>query len=316
MNKEIKRLKKSIQFHLPCHHTKRLLGTWLVVMLLTFVAMIVFTFVEEKPVPFEYGNDQRSYIDYTEIYHAYDDYYFVSDGTYTHVYYNDTFDGSATRIDGVPMSMDEDVLEELLPIFKLTYPALEVETVEDMLVYTSEYMIDGTITYPLWLVVICTFMLVLEFIYLLFLLVATRFQNNRFKKELATVVSCHEEDAVLQGLVKPLHRYDSLKVALLEDYFVCNHPAPFVMRYDEISWIYIDKKAIWLGAETDLRIMIYDQHYRPRKVLVASSLWKKNKLEITELFEQLPLMNHQMIVGYNEENIRKFKEKKIGLYEK
>lgn len=313
MNKETRHLKKSIQFHLPYHHLRRILGSWLVIMILTFIAMIVFMFVEDDPIPFEYGNDTRSYIDYTEIYHAYDDYYFINDGTYTHVYYSNTFDGTATRVDGVPMVMQEDVLQELLPIFQQTYPSLDVQTVDDMIVYTSEYMIDGTITYPLWLVAGCMMMLALEFFSLIFLVIGVIRQENCFQKELATIVSRGEDDAVIQGLVKPLHHYESLKVVLLENYFVCHHPYPFAMRYDEITWIYIDKKTVWLSLQTDLRIMIYDQHYRLKKVLVASSLWKKNKQDIIELFGQLPLMNSDMIVGYNEENIRKFKEKKMGL---
>lgn len=316
MNKQVQKLRDSIQFHLPYRALKVLLRCCVGLTVLIFIAMIALFFVESEAIPYDQSDtSHRMYIDFQTMTPTIQDYYFVEDEEYIYIYfYDEKFDlSSSKRISGVPMLMDEEELNKLLPDFQKTYPDLEVETIEDMISFTGEYKLDGTITYPLWIITILLFVFIFMCFYLIFIKVYTYVVTHQFKKELSAIIENEEENRLIQELIAPMKRYDSLKVALLKDYLVCNHPSPYVMKYENISWIYIDKKPLWLGFDNNLRIMVYDQHYRRKKILFASGLLKKNRDEITELFEQLPLMNDQMIVGYNEENIQKFKEKKIGL---
>lgn len=318
MNKKIKRLKGYIMLKLPYRViTAEVIG-FTIFLLLLFGMFTISCFKDSEPIPYNQGNTtDLMYIDFNDYYPtSVDGYYFIEDNDYIYVYYDDQMtDLSAiTRVQGVHMLIDDNVLEKMLPDFQKAYDYIDdVHSTDDMTDYTGIYALDATVHPNAIAIGFFAILIVLELFVFVGLGIYIYFVRHKFQKDLEKIVLRNEHEMIIQGLFHPLYRYDSLKVALLDDYLVCNHPYPLAIRYDDIAWIYIDKKPLFLSLDSDLRIFIYDKNYRKKKILVSASLWKKNKQDIEDLFVQLSKMNSQMLVGYNDVNIQKFEQMKQGL---
>lgn len=315
MKKSVKRLKGYIILKLPYRVMTVVVAEYTILTLILFGLLTVLCF-PDKPIPYNHGNTTDfMYLDFYDYYPTVDDYYFIEDNEYIYIYYNNSsVDLSLkTRIEGVPMEIDDETLEKMLPDFQKLYSHLEVTNIDEMTDYTGYYVLDATVPPYVHSIKFMSIIIVFELFIFMILGIYIYCVRHKYQRDLEKIVLKNEHEGIIQGLYQPMYRYNSLKVALLKDYFVCNHYYPFAIRYDDIAWIYIDKKPLFLALGTDLRIFIYDKNYRKKKILVSASLWRKNKKEIEELFEQLPHMNHQMLVGYNEENIRKFEQMKKGI---
>lgn len=318
MNKKINRLRGYIMLKLPYRVITATVIGFTVFLLVLFGILCAFCVVDVEAVPYVNGNTtDYMYIDFNDYYPTtVEGYYFIEDNDYIYVYYDDQMTdlSTITRVQGVPMPIDDDVLEKMLPDFQKAYQYIDdVHNIDDMTDYTGLYALDATAPSYVFEIGFLAILIVLELCVFIGLGIYIYYARHKFQKDLEKIVLRNEHEMIIQGLYHPKHCYNSLKVALLDDYLVCNHPYPFAIRYDDIAWIYIDKKLWFLSLDSDLRIFIYDRNYRKKKILVSASLWKKNKQNIEDLFVQLPKMNPQILVGYNDDNIQKFEQIKHGL---
>lgn len=312
MNKRIRRLRAYVQMHLPYRTYKWLSLIFFFVFIIGTIIAILLSFVKVSSIPYDEMN-RNDYM-YLRIIHAYstvDHYYFLEDEDYIYLYYDDeNIDVYRLKqVEGVPMEVDYQILEKMLDDFQDYFPYLEVTSVEEMVEYTGFYALDATVP-PLILQSGLTMIVALLCLFIsLYLLFILKIYSFIYRSSLKCIVTHQEQEKVIQQLTHPLYKFTSIKVAMLDNYLVFNHPSPFVIKYEDITWIYIHKRFL----STELRIILYDKNFKKHKVLYTMSVIRKNKEEIIELFDVLPIIHPELLVGYNNENKIKFKQLKQGI---
>lgn len=313
MRKKVNRLKAYIRQCLPYRVHRNACIVFLVMFVLSLG--LIFILIQYRPDPIPY--DETNKMDYMylcvdAIYPAVDNYYFVEYNDYIHVYYNEeAIDITQVKqIRGVPNFLEQGELEKIFYAFQERYPDLQNKTIDQMTDYLGYYAIDASIIPSLSYVLFASLVSSVFFFGTLFLLIGHLFFLNRYRSSLAFIVDRNEHETVIQQLYNPRYHYPYIKVMLLDHYLVANHPSPFVIDYQDIVWIYVEKKSLLYSTDQNLRIIMYDKSLTKRKIWLGSSLLKKNVAEIEALFDQLPQINQNIMIGYNEANIQKFKEMK------
>ena len=313
MKKKVNRLKAYIRRCLPYRVHRNICIGFLFLSCLCVLLCVYFLSYKPDPIPYDETNiTDYMYLHVDAIYPAVDHYYFVEYNDYIHVYYNeDPIDITQVKqIRGIPWYLEQSELEKIFYAFQKRYPDLENKTIDQMTDYIGYYSLDGSVIPSLSYFGVAMVFSFAFFFAALFILIGHLFFINRYRSSLKLVVDRNEHELIIQQLHNPTYHYSYINVMLLEHYFVVNHPSPFVIDYRDIAWIYIEKKSFLYSMDQNLRIIMYDKSLTKRKIWFGSSLLKKNVAEIEALFDQLPQMNPNMMIGYNEENIQKFKEMK------
>lgn len=316
MNKQVRRLKGYIRMCLPYRvYRNFFIGSFGVFIVMVLAAFLI-TMMPSESIPYDETNTtDYMYLRIDAIYPTYDHYYFVEDEEYIYVYYDKkplvNLD-KIKQIEGVPMSISDDELAKILPDFQKYFPDLKVKNVDEMTNYIGYYALDAEMLPMVSYGTIIIFISSIPLLSAIIMLISTIYYYNRYRMTLKLVVERNQQDSIIQQLQQTLYKYKYLKVALLPQHLVVNHPSPYVIDYRDIAWIYIDKKPFYYSIDHNLRIVVYDRQFHQRKIWIGSAALKKNIAEMTSLFEQLPHMNEDMLVGYNQINIQKFNELKQG----
>lgn len=244
MNKSVRRLRAYVQMYLPYRVYQLISLGFFLAFIVGIIISIAFSFVEVPSIPYnELNIKDYMYLRITNVYPTVNHYYFLEDDDYIYLYYDDeNIDVYRLKqVEGVPMEVNYQTLENMLDDFQDYFPFLEVRSVEEMVENTGYYALDATapsLVFQSGMIIIIAFLCLFVSVCCFLVL---KIYILRYRSSLKKIVSYQEQEKVIHQLMRPLYKYTTLKVALLDNYLVFNHPSPFVIKYEDIIWIYIHK---------------------------------------------------------------------------
>ena len=311
MRQNIKLIKRKIKQMIPIYAYKRLVfGTFVIGLVCIFLTFAL-VFVPATPQPYSY-NDEGFMPYYSlkvdSIQRVDDYYYLIENGDYIHLYYNDEplLLDDVKSVAGVETIVDDEVLKKILPVFQETYPELYVESIEDMTYYLSYSCLDATLA-PLtsWMTLSFLFGCVILLLALFFKIIFLGYEIF-LGKSIDKIVEQQKDQKLLEQLERPVHTYQSLKILMLDDFLIVNHPSPFVIENNNIAWIYVERRVF----NPEYRLVIYDKNLKRHTAMYVSAFVRKNKAEIQTFLLQLAQLLPSLMIGYNKENKQKYKDMK------
>lgn len=305
------KIKDVIQSRIPYRFLNIFLFIIFMLSLVFFIIGIIFSFIQVKPVLYDIDaviERKYMYLDIDRIESVGNHYYLVESDCFTYIYYNeDLIDiSNVKRIEGVPLSIDDKDLEVILPYFQKRYPHLYIETIDDITDYTGSFYFNANEP-PLASKSHISFLIGgLFFIVFVFELCLYYYRNYTYGLSIKKLISNQNDIAFLQQFNQPIKTYSRLKAILLKEYLVVNNPVPYIISYQDILWIYVEKR-IFLPQ---LRLVIYNQSHKRVKVMCVFDFMKTNKDQMKQFLEDIHNIYPNILIGYNQNNKEEMKSLK------
>lgn len=310
MKYQINRLRDMIKILYPYRVYRNLKRIFAFLSVFLFIMMIVFCIVEPKAIPYEGAEDfDYTYLDIDFISQDnYKGYYIVEKDGYCFIYHHEEGFGqdlidlqngtnNSVRVLGVPDSeVDEDILNGLIPIFNGIY-ADKVHSISELAYFTGYRYLDHDMTFNVYKIGICMIFTVAFFLLLWVIKGGEMLYARRYQSYFQNICYRGEENLALEELSHPRHAFYHLKVALLPNYLVCNHPVPFMIAYEDIVMIYESHQ-----LSKEIRLVIYDRDLKKQTILYASSLNPKSHEEMRILLSYIAAQYPNILVGNTPEN--------------
>lgn len=106
--------------------------------------------------------------------------------------------------------------------------------------------------------------------------------------------------------------YKRQKLMLTKNYLINFYPKIDIIKYEDISWVYVRKNRRRLILHLDDSIVVYNKSKKKYIIATTDSYGRKNKESFEEVLEGLCTQAPKALVGFTRENkeaFRKFQEK-------
>lgn len=102
--------------------------------------------------------------------------------------------------------------------------------------------------------------------------------------------------------------YKRQKLMLTKDYLINFYPKIDIIKYDDISWLYVQKNRRHLILHLSDSIVVYNESKKKYIIATTDCYGRKNKESFEEVLQELMKKAPKALIGFNQENKKAFRK--------